>query len=249
MGRVLVFVVVGAGVFSFLAFQKGGVLPGLILAVVALAPIVYLIIAGQRRRANGGTPAPWSPNAKKAIAAISVVLAVGVAYSGYWMFWMPKATDEPLAYTTDLRDLCDQSPTYYPDAAAFTGSAPHAVVVFAKGDDVLLDEVKLGDAAPEAWRPSDVKSVQLVACLDDVQSGPRITSCTFSDGSVPLYQGRYKGGLFEARTGKKVATISVDGVSTPTCPRFAVTRGDDPRLHSVPDLAGLRAAIGDRVER
>ncbi len=250
MGRLLVLVVVGAGVFSFLAFQKGGVLPGILLALVAIAPIAYLIAAGQRRRANGGAPVPWSANAKKVIAGVTVVLLLGLAYSAYWTFRVPKAATKALDYNRQLDDLCNTPPTFYKDAAAYTGSGPHPVMVFAKADDVGLDAVDLDDAAPAQWRPQlDGTTVQLVACLDSVDSGPKITDCRFSDGSVPLYQGRYKGTLFEARTGKKVASIAVDGVTTPTCPGAAVTKGDAPRLHSVPDLAALRAAFGDRVDR
>lgn len=249
MARLYLLLVVGAGVFSFLAFQKGGYLPGVVLALVAVLPIVLFIDSVRRRKANGGVPAPRSSNAKKAIGAVSVVLVLGVAYSAYWMFWVPKASTKPLTNTYQLRDVCNSMPTFYPDAASFSGAAPHPVIVFAKGDDVGLNEVRVDYSSPAAWRPSDEKLVQLVACLDDVSSGPKITDCKFSDGSLPMYQGIYKGNLFEAHTGKKVASISANGTTAPTCPGAALTRGDNPRLHSVPDLAGLRAALGDHVER
>ncbi|KXP01588.1 hypothetical protein [Tsukamurella pseudospumae] len=249
MFRLLFLVVLGAGVFSFLAFQKGGYVPGVILAVVAVAPLVWLIASARRRKANGGSPAPYSPTAKRAIGAAALVLVLGVAYSAYWMFWVPKAATKELTATYQLRDLCDSTPTFYRDAAPFDGAAPHPVVVFAKGDDVGLDEVRVDYSAPAQWQPRDAKTVQLVACLDEVESGPKLADCSFSDGSLPLYQGRFTGTLYEAATGKKVASISANGAGTPKCPGAALTQSDNPRLHSVPDLAGLRAAIGDRVER
>ncbi|GAA1089402.1 hypothetical protein [Tsukamurella spumae] len=249
MFRLLFLVVLGAGVFSFLAFQKGGYVPGVILAIVALAPLAWLIVSGRRRKANGGSPAPYSPTQKRALVATALVLALGVAYSAYWMFWVPKAATKELTATYQLRDLCDTTPTFYRDAAPFDGAAPHPVVVFAKADDVGLDEVRVDYSAPVQWQPREAKTVQLVACLDKVESGPKLTDCTFSDGSLPLYQGRFTGTLYEAATGKKVASISADGTSTPKCPGAALTKSEHPRLHSVPDLAGLRASIGDRVER
>ena len=148
-----------------------------------------------------------------------------------------------------MRDLCNSQQKFYPDAAAFTGPAPHPIMVFAATDSVGLDEVRVEYSAPEQWRPTNAADVQLVACLDDVDDGPFITDCKFTDGTLPLYQGRYHGAVFEAHTGKKVGPVSVDGVNAPKCPGSALTRGDNPKIYSEPDLAALRSALGDKVDR
>lgn len=175
-----------------------------------------------------------------------VVLVVGVGYSAYWMLREPKASKKPLTYTHSLSKLCDTPPTYFPDAAAFGGGKPHPVAIFAKTDDLGFDLVR--DESSSA--PSlEGREVQLVVCLDEVESGPFIVKCTFSDGSVPMYQGRFKGTVREARTGRKVGSVAVDGVTTASaCPRVATTKGDEPRLHSAPTVEVVRAAMGSILD-
>lgn len=246
MVRVVVLLVLGAGAFSIFVFKQGGYLQGTVLALFA---VLLLVLSGwsiRRRRANAG---PLSPTAKRVIAVLSIAMLAGVAYSMYWVFRVPRASTKPIEHVYSLRTLCNTPARFYPDGAAYTGAAPHPIMVFAAQDSVGLDEVHVDYPAPPQWSPQDATKVQLVACLKDVESGPFITDCKFTSATVPLYQGHYRGPVFEVRTGKKVGSVAVDGITGPKCPSAVLTKGDKPRIFSMPDLPRLVSALGDKVDR
>ncbi|GED98671.1 hypothetical protein [Gordonia crocea] len=244
MIRLALLVTVACGVLSLLAFKNGGVFPGIVFAVCALAPIAGWIAFALRGR---NASQPLNGAAKGILSAVSVVLVAALAYSVYWTFWSTKPAKE-LKYTGDLSKVCDK--TYFPQAAEHTGSGPHPIIIFTRsGTGSSLQQVSAPYTAPEAWRTRDEHQVQLVACLDDVSSGEKVDECEFDKGNVPVYQGRYKGRVVEARTGKKVADVQVDGNRTKDCPMITMIQGDvkDNRLHTKPDFDELQRVLGAYV--
>ncbi len=251
MVRLTVLFTLAAGVFSFLSFQRGGVLPGVILALCAIAPITYVIASTARAKRNGGVAVPLSPLNRRVVTATAVVLVAGLAYSVYWMFWTAKPSTKELKSSHDLSEVCGRAPTYFPSAAVFTGSAPHPIAVFARSDTgTSLRQVHPTYDAPAGFNTDDVKATQLVACFDDVETGPKVGECHFDRGTVPVYQGRYRGKVVEAHTGKKVGDIAIDGASVKDCPIITLVKGDaeDNKLFTAPEFAEVQRVLGPFVD-
>ncbi|WP_043651271.1 hypothetical protein [Nocardia thailandica] len=247
MVRLFLLLAVFSGVLSVLAFQQGGPLPGVIFALVAASPVIALVVSLVRTRRNGGERRPFGRGARIAVAVVSVAGLVGAGYSAYWMFLVPKASDAELTSASALEKVCHTPRKYFPDAAAFTGAGPHPIAIFLANESDGLDHDSLDYSAPAAWNPKDPRTVQLVACFDDVDSGPFLADCTFTSGSLPQYQGRYRGTVYEAHTGKEVGSVAVSGKNSSDCPFSALTKGDNPRLHTEPDLAEYQRALGTYV--
>ena len=77
------------------------------------------------------------------------------------------------------------------------------------------------DSTTEPWVASDAKDVQLVACLDVVKAD-KDHECRFEKGSViERYRTRLEIGVYEARTGKKLGTESVEK-TVAGCPTIAL---------------------------
>ncbi|MFT3900934.1 MAG: hypothetical protein QM728_11920 [Gordonia sp. (in: high G+C Gram-positive bacteria)] len=251
MLRFAIILALASGVFSFLSFKRGGVIPGLVFALVAIALIAWLVMSA--RAGRSGQPLQLSSTAQTAVRAGAALLAVGLVYSLYWTFFAAKASTEDLKYSADLSKVCGRAPTYFRDAAPYTGDGPHPTAVFARsGTDASgLRQVRITGNTPPGYDTQNAKAVQLVACFNDVSSGDKVDDCEFNKGTMPVYQGRYKGKLVEARTGKKVADISVDGSREKNCPFITMVRGkaEDNRLHTEPDSASIQSVLNPYVNK
>lgn len=244
MIRPFILLTVVAGIFSFLCFKQGGVLPGVILAIVAVVPIGLMIASISRRKRNGGQPVPWSPVARKAMAAVGVLLLVGVAYSAYWLFVTPKA-EKNLKYDSDLRKACATPRKFFPSAAEFTSGGQNKVAVFYdQGAESSPTQLR----NPDAGNP-DAKDYSVVVCLTDFQKGAKVGECKFDKGTTPVFTGTFKGHVFEARTGKKLGDISVPANPTADesrdCPTLIYIKGkpEDKQIHTKPDTDALQKAL------
>ena len=91
---------------------------------------------------------------------------------------------------------------------------------------------------------------QLVACFDDVETGPKGRRVPIDRGTVPVYQGRYRGKVVEAHTGKKVGDVSIDGASVKDCPIITLVKGDaeDNKLYTAPEFAEVQRVLGPFVD-
>ncbi|QSI46842.1 hypothetical protein CYL17_02450 [Thermobispora bispora] len=161
---------------------------------------------------------------------------------------MPRASDEPPDSTHDLETLCWYQRRYYPTVDAYQGPAPHPIQIFEESDSQVSDPgwspARVRQSLPKHWnrKHDDPTSVQLVACVEIADEGPRIGECRFRGRPIPMYQGRYRATLYEVRTGEKVA--EVDDIlgrkdfEESMCPAMHVWREDkEPRLLSTPDAA------------
>ncbi len=254
MIRFAIVLMLAAGVFSFLAFKDGGILPGIVFALVALSPIIAMVTSTVRNRHSNGQPAPWSSNAKAAMAVIGVVALAGVAYSGYWMFVAAKPAKDA-RYSSSFDQVCAKPPKYFPSAAKHEGPGPHPIVVFYDrgGDSSHHQQLRFDYRAGDLWTGEDVSKVQLVACYSNFDKGAQVGECKFDKGTAPLFTGTYQGGLYEARTHRKVRDISVPASPTADeqrdCPTLIYIKGEakDQQFHTQPDPATVQQALAEFV--
>jgi hypothetical protein len=149
--------------------------------------------------------------------------------------WTPEADNEEAA----CRKKDPES--WRPSNDPYTGPGPHYIYPI---------EVQLDPSEPEdAMDSKDLSTIpddmqipderipggwQLIACVYDGQPTRRsgTVSCYFSNlketRKYPFYESRYEVIVREARTGKKVTTISVPGTTNDSgdCPSFVVDTGD-----------------------
>lgn len=122
-------------------------------------------------------------------------------------------SDVALTKVEQLADLCAAEPRYYPDAAEFTGAAPHPVHIFRRSN---YDK----SFRHEPFRVADapVQETQLVGCAVQTRTGPRVTMCTYPDRpEIPLHQATYLLTVYETRTGVKLGTQTITA-SRGQCP-------------------------------
>ncbi len=119
---------------------------------------------------------------------------------------------------------CKPPGTAYRNAPAYGGPAPHPIAVY-EGEQQLTD---LDPANSIQWLPQDPHSVQLVACVNevnkDVGSGP---ACSYSPSglvgiggaaeTVTVTEAKYRIDVYELRTHRRVATATIVGADD-TCP-------------------------------
>jgi hypothetical protein len=195
--------------------------------------------------------------ALRRLLVIAVIGAIG--YGGYLVFGpTARANDEPLEHASDLETLCWYQRRYYPDAAAYTGSAPHPVQIFEQSDSQTSDPgwfpAQVRQPLPQHWwlHHKTPTKVQLIACVEVSDEGPRIGECEFRGQTIPMHQGVYSATLYEAKTGEKVAEERLAGrtdFNEDMCPILHTWReGEDPKLLSRPDAAEYRRALGRYVD-
>jgi hypothetical protein len=149
--------------------------------------------------------------------------------------WTPNVDDDEAACRKK-----DPEP-WRPSSDPFTGPGPHYVhpievqldpgepehAMDSKNLSTIPDDMQIpGERVPNGW--------QLIACVYDGQPTRRsgTVSCYFDDlnesRKYPLYDSRYEVIVREARTGKKVTTLSVPGATSEDgdCPSFVVDTGD-----------------------
>lgn len=126
------------------------------------------------------------------LLALAVVAAIG--YGGYLFFGpVPRASDEPPDSTHDLETLCWYQRRYYPTVDAYQGPAPHPIQIFEESDSQVSDPgwspARVRQSLPKHWnrKHDDPTSVQLVACVEIADEGPRIGECRFRGRPIPMY--------------------------------------------------------------
>ncbi|SEP39507.1 hypothetical protein [Amycolatopsis saalfeldensis] len=260
MARLFVVLTALAVVFSVLAFQNGNVPIGILFALVAAGPLVFLISVAVRARkvpAPAGRPAPESGpgplsnrNRKLAVRLIAVAVVAAVGYGGYWVLFAPKAGNAAVSRVSDLEDGCAGIRKYFPDNDAYTGPGPHPVAVFTTSDSDSLDLASMGADVPPQWDDVrlDPRRVQVIACLDAPGDGPYLTDCKFTSDTLKLIQGTYDVTLYEAKTGEEIGTAQLLGSSQPGCPSLTLTKSGADSIHTEPDFAAYRAALGKYVD-
>jgi hypothetical protein len=192
----------------------------------------------------------WGPTVG---CLVVLVVVVGAVVGG--IVWFVGSMYEPrrqvAAMISDYTDLCGGWPI--PGAAAYVpGVGPHPVAVFANDQDdegggagiqVTFD----ADSDRSLFNPTDPAGVQLVACTDRVEDGPRASGCDYQGTAAPLHLATLEITVYEARTGEQVSEpIRVTGDDL-DCPTFVWYRGSSPTVYSKPSPAQYQAALASLV--
>jgi hypothetical protein len=195
--------------------------------------------------------------AKAVVAVLVLLLVVGVVAAVLY-----RGGSRPLPSLTSGFDCSGP----YPDATAYTGPAPHPVVIVTDSN-VNRDGqwVPDNDAFQQAayrlnqavWHPEEPRSVQLIACVTEQSTGPEVVKlCPYQNESGPktdyapykvaMYQGVFDVTLYELRTHRKVAGSTLLGEWT-DCPS-EVPAGTG-LLATQPSVEQYLAALRHFVER
>jgi hypothetical protein len=182
-----------------------------------------------------------------------VLLALGV---GVWFLInnLHSPRRAVAASTSDYSDLCASRPI--PGAAEYRpGFGPHPIVVFRNNtdDQVITGGIQasfLVSAPGEVFNPTDPSSVQLVACTQRTDAGGQVTTCSYNQGSAPMYRATVEITVYEARTGTQVGEpITLEGQSQ-ECP-FSVSyrKSSEPRVYTTPTEQQYINALTPYVQR
>ncbi|MFD0362777.1 hypothetical protein ACFQZZ_15140 [Nocardia sp. GCM10030253] len=200
-----------------------------------------------------------SASARWSVGATMAALVVMAALLGGCLFGADdsaSADDRALQNDRDLVGACSSPRTYFPQADAYTGNAPHPIMAFSTSDTGSVNEVQTlswSSNRPQQWLAVDPPRYQLVACLGKAEADEFLQNCSFDSGTVPLHRGRYQVTVFEARTGKEVAREQMRGAgldgSNRTCPSIVWLNSSRPMLYTEPDLAEFHSVLGKYVDR
>jgi hypothetical protein len=168
-------------------------------------------------------PVPARAASRVGLQAVAAVLALLAAGSLVWFGAVSAAVElirgERPKDVFALSRMCDGGGAFR-GSARYRGAAPHSVVVVQEG---VTDHV-VGAQSPGGNWPAG-RLMQLVACgrqigrarPDALASCPYQPVLTGSAHTVNLYRGRYEYDVRQARTGRRVGTVTVDGDPDPKC--------------------------------
>ncbi|MFJ9419066.1 hypothetical protein ACIRPT_33650 [Streptomyces sp. NPDC101227] len=255
MAKLIVLLIGIAVIFSVIAFQGGNPPVGVLFAVVAAAPVVYLgYVLGSRRRV--GAVQDLRPEQRRRrtlflrLTAVFMVAAVG--YGAYWVMFEPKAGDKALSRVSDFESGCGSGMArkYFPQAADHAGAGPHPIAMFTISESGSPRPAFPASGTADYWSGNklDPHRVQLIACLDTPDEGEFLTDCKFTTDTIKLYRGVYDVTVYEARTGKEVGSERLRGTAKPDCPGFVYLKKGTDELHTEPEFADYQAVLRKYVD-
>jgi hypothetical protein len=202
-------------------------------------------------------PRPVSPSRRRAWRRARwitlVVLLVPAGIGLYWLIAVPKASDA--RDVSDLRPACQEGGErrYFPQLDAYTGTGTHPIAIFFFERASGAERAEPDPNQPEYWNGLNLNAmrVQLIACLSrsNGADGSILVYCELGRAKIPLYRGRYDVTLYEARTGRVVATEHLRGTDDLRCPPPPFDRPTPGALYTKPDLAEYQSVLGRYVER
>ncbi|ASR35829.1 hypothetical protein BAY61_13380 [Prauserella marina] len=189
----------------------------------------------------------WSRRRLVGLASYGLVAALVAAFG--WPVGTYAALGLPLE-KSDFAATCDEGGGGHRRAAPHAGDT-HPIAAFLDSGGGFLYEAaaSVPQGTPLTTEPADLTAVQLVACatLIGFASSTPLSECSYSGVDDELYQGLYRLDVFEARTGRKVASSRLVGSTTETCPRLrTVPRGTPPESRDVAtevDTVDFRRAL------
>jgi hypothetical protein len=204
-----------------------------------------------------GMPVPAGVASRVGPPAVAAVLVLPALGALVWWGAVPTAAElirgERPEDVFALSRVCDGGDPFR-GSAPYRGQGPHPIAVV---DEGVTDHVA-GVATPGGnWPPGHV--MQLVACGRQIgrASPDALASCPYTPvlgGSgylVKVYQGRYEYDVREARTGRPVATMTVDGDTAGECGSSWFATENSPRTMEVdrpPSDAQLDVAFAALVD-
>ncbi|MFF4607857.1 hypothetical protein ACFY12_34610 [Streptomyces sp. NPDC001339] len=257
MAQLMVLFIGIAVVFSVIAFKGGNPAVGVLFAVVAAAPLLYLGYFLTNRRRAGGTSfqdlRPYERRRRKLllrVTAVAMVAALG--YGVYWVMFEPKASDTMPGRVSDFATGCGDgiARKYFPQAADRSATGPHPIAMFTISESGSPRQMIPASGTADHWSGNhlDPHLVQLIACLDSPDEGEFLTDCKFTTDTIKLYRGVYDVTVYEARTGKKIASERLHGSVKPDCPGLVYLKKGTDKLHTEPEFPDYQAVLRKYVE-
>ncbi|MGG2464539.1 hypothetical protein ACO0M4_33075 [Streptomyces sp. RGM 3693] len=254
MAKLMVLLIGIAVIFSVIAFKGGNPFVGVLFAVVAAAPVIYLGYAVANRGKAGGAQHPPQQRRQRTLLlrATALVMVLAVGYGVYWVMFQPKANDKALSRVSDFETGCGDgiARKYFPQAADHTGAGPHPIAMFTISESGSSQQVFPTSGTADYWSGNtlDPHRVQLIACLDSPDEGEFLTDCKFTTDSIKLYRGVYDVTVYEARTGKEVGSEQLRGSGKPNCPGMVYLKRGTDKLHTEPEFADYQAVLRKYVD-
>jgi hypothetical protein len=155
---------------------------------------------------------------------------------------------------SDYDAVCDGvGNTSVSNATAYQGGAkPHVIEVFKQ--DVTNRYVSTSVGLPkgsegDSKAPTTVQIVGCVGVKTATLTGEKCTYKTSGDQTieVPMYTVAYQLQLYEAKTGKKIGTLTDIPDSGSRCPIVAAYSKTDPKVYSSPKTDAIKAAVASYV--
>ncbi|MFI9045719.1 hypothetical protein [Streptomyces sp. NPDC053427] len=257
MAKLIVLLIGISVIFSVIAFKGGNPPVGVLFAVTAAAPVLYLgYHLANRRRAGGVSGQDLRPERHRRrtlfLRATAVVMVAAVGYGAYWVMFEPKASDKALSRVSDFESGCGDGMArkYFPQAAAHTGADPHPIAMFTLSESGSPRLAFPASGTADHWSgiKLDPRRVQLIACLDSPDEGEFLTDCKFTTDTIKLYRGVYDVTVYEARTGKEVGSERLQGTTKPDCPGLVYLKKNTDVLHTEPEFADYQAVLRKYVD-
>jgi hypothetical protein len=151
--------------------------------------------------------------------------------------------DRPVA-VEQYRTMCEK-PRGFKQAATLSATPPHPVFVDGYWIIRANNREMFSAAELEVWAPINPAKVQLVACVRNIGRGEFVKRCDYTGTSnrhsVNLYKTNLQVTVYEARTGKHVATVQIAGDN------FGATQ--DRPIDPCPDTLYVRASNPPNTDR
>ncbi|MET8066668.1 hypothetical protein ACFYON_21515 [Micromonospora sp. NPDC005686] len=244
--------------------SPGGRNRGLVIAVAALSVLLLVACSGlvvgafllrsSERQAAEPQPAappvtPWQSSG--ATPAPGATAGTEPSTRG------PQPSDFPAAQISDLNNVCD-GVFYYPQSPKRTGAAPHPVALLVgtdlgtdrRHDRVYYYDEGLSKRVERTWASEDLKTVQMVACLDRTSTGATIRKCRYDDpkpDTLTLLKATYQLRVYEVATGRKLLDKTMGG-DDQQCP-YVVLYGLDKKIYAEVSHRSILGALRNLVKR
>ncbi|WP_447002376.1 hypothetical protein ACRAKI_21880 [Saccharothrix isguenensis] len=185
----------------------------------------------QRRLAPGRR---WSRRRLVGLASYGVVAVLLIAFG--WPVGTYAVLGLPLE-TSDFAATCVNGGGGHRRAASHSGETHPTAAFLDYGGGFLFDaEASFPPGSRLDTDPEDLTAVQLVACASAIGFASRIplSECSYRTVVDRLYQGLYRLDVFEARTGRKVASSRLAGSTSEDCPSVrTVPRNSPPESRDI----------------
>jgi hypothetical protein len=199
-----------------------------VLLLGCMGTVVYAVEAGKKGSPDtGNDPTRIAAEAAPAASTDASTAPSPIATG-------PRASTAAVSSSADLAKVCKG--WYFPQSPPHAGPAPHPISIMVPGSSsggYITSAFDGPDDASEAlrsvWTGKDAPAVQLVACVDLLDTGGQVRTCQFDEPkptTVPLHLATYRLTLYEVATGRKLTETQLPGEDD-DCPFVALIGRDN----------------------
>ncbi|MFE3544545.1 NERD domain-containing protein [Nocardia sp. NPDC059177] len=150
--------------------------------------------------------AGWLPRIGPGIGLVLFIALFGA------VFFTINAVQASRFVMSDYDRMCGADRKPFPNAAAYERDGPSPIYLSGGLGDMVTER----DA--RAWRPSDPSTVQLIACMSQLELRELVQTCQYAPApgepigrTVNLFRASYDVVVYELRTGREVARATMLG--------------------------------------